>query len=54
MNNQLQTLDVDAMNKTSLNAARLDFEPRWNRWNAIRTVIASLASASLIVLLFGL
>ena len=33
LNNQLQTLDVDAMNETSQNAARKEFEPRWNRWN---------------------
>jgi uncharacterized membrane protein len=52
LNNKLQTLDVDAMNETTQKAARKDFEPRWNRWNSIRTVIASLASALLIILLF--
>lgn len=54
LNNQLQTLDVDAMNETSQNAARKDFEPRWIRWNSIRTAIASLVSAVLIILLFRL
>ena len=52
LNNKLQTLDVDAMNETTQKTARKDFEPRWNRWNSIRTAIASLASALLIILLF--
>jgi uncharacterized membrane protein len=54
LNNQLQTLDVDAMNETSQNAARNDFEPRWIQWNSIRTAIASLVSAVLIILIFRL
>ena len=52
LNNKLQTLDVDAMNETTRNAARKDFEPRWNLWNSIRTVFASLATALLLILLF--
>jgi uncharacterized membrane protein len=52
LNNKLQTLDVDAMNKTTQKTARKEFEPRWNRWNSIRAAIASLASALLIILLF--
>ena len=54
LNNQLQTLDVDTMNETSLNAAREDFEPRWIWWNSIRMVVAGLVSAVLIILLFRL
>ncbi len=54
LNNKLQTLDVDAMNETTQKAARKDFEPRWNLWNLIRTAVASLASALLIILLFRL
>ena len=54
LNNRLQTLDVDAMNETTHEAARKDFEPRWNRWNSIRTAFASLTSALLIILLFRL
>ena len=54
LNNKLQTLDVDAMNETTQNTARKDFEPCWNRWNSFRTVFASLASALLMVLLFRL
>ena len=52
LNNRLQTLDVDDMDETTQKAARNDFEPRWNRWNSIRTVFASLASALLMILLF--
>ena len=52
LNNKLRTLDVDAMNETTQQAARKDFEPRWNRWNSIRAAFASLASALLIILLF--
>jgi uncharacterized membrane protein len=52
LNNQLQTLDVDAMNETTLKTARRAFEPRWNRWNTIRTAIGSLVTSLLIILLF--
>ncbi len=54
LNNKLQTLDVDAMNETTREAARKDFEPRWNQWNSIRAAFASLASALLMILLFRL
>lgn len=54
LNNTLQTLDVDAINQAAQHTARRAFEPRWNRWNAIRTVIASLTSLLLIILLFTL
>lgn len=54
LNNKLQALDVDAMVETAQEAARKDFEPRWNRWNSSRTVFASLVSALLMVLLFRL
>lgn len=51
LNNKLQTLNVDEMNATALKAARMDFEPRWNQWNLIRTLLASLTSALLMILL---
>ena len=54
LNNKLQTLDVDAMDEATRKTAREDFEPRWILWNSIRTVLASLASALLIILLFRL
>jgi len=54
LNNKLQTLDADTMDETTQKAARKEFESRWNRWNSIRTVIASVVSALLIILLFSL
>jgi uncharacterized membrane protein len=54
LNNKLQTLDVEAMDESRQEGARLDFEPRWNRFNRIRTAFAALTSALLILLLFRL
>ena len=51
LNNQIQKLDPDSMNETTRRRAREAFEPRWNTWNAIRTVGASVASIMLMVLL---
>ena len=51
LNNKLQTWDVMEMNKSTLKAARLNFEPRWNLWNIIRTFFACLTSTFLIILL---
>lgn len=49
LNNRLQTYDVETMNDDELRQARLEFEPRWNRSNQIRTVIASCVSLLLII-----
>ena len=54
LNNALQTLDVDALDENALASARRDFEARWVRWNAIRTVIASLVSVALMFALLWL
>jgi uncharacterized membrane protein len=54
LNNQLQRLDLATLPAAALRKAREDFEPRWTRWNAIRTVFATLATALLIVLIFRL
>ncbi|MGK7905706.1 MAG: DUF1772 domain-containing protein [Synechococcus sp.] len=54
LNNKLKTLNVDDMDETTQKASRMDFEPRWNLWNSIRTPFASLASVLLIILLFRL
>lgn len=51
LNNRLQTLNVAALDATTQRTARSDFEPRWVRWNAVRTIIASLTSAGFIILL---
>lgn len=54
LNNRVQRLDVNAMDDAAQRAIRKDFEARWNRWNTLRTVVASLASALLVILLFRL
>jgi len=51
LNNELQALDVDVANESACRSARERFEPRWNRWNTIRTALAALTSAMLILLL---
>ena len=52
LNNALQKLDPSMMSETMRKRARDDFEPRWNRWNAIRTACASLTSILLLILIF--
>jgi len=52
LNNQLQTLDVGQMNRDDQATARRNFEPRWNRWNRMRTAVATLVTTLLILLLF--
>ena len=54
LNNRVQTLDIDRMDEAALQAARQDFESRWNHWNSIRTVLACLVSVLLIILLLRL
>lgn len=51
LNNKLQKWDVITMNETTLKTARFEFEPRWNRWNIIRTIFACFTSTLLIILL---
>ena len=53
LNNKLQQLDVDSMQEAELNSERIHFESRWNRANSIRTVIACLVTALLIILATG-
>ena len=54
LNNRLQALNVDTMDEVALKAARMDFEPGWNRWNLVRTPFAGLVSVLLMILLFRL
>jgi uncharacterized membrane protein len=51
LNNRLQALDVSALSDSLRKRERDDFEPRWNRWNLLRTACASLVSVLLLVLL---
>ena len=50
LNNRLQALELESMDDVALAEARNAFEPRWNRWNRLRTVLATLTSVLLIVL----
>lgn len=54
LNNRVQALEIDGLDETALEAARQDFESRWNYWNSLRTVLASLVSVLLIILLLRL
>ena len=54
LNNKLQTLDVDGVKAPTHADARREFEPRWNRWNTIRTALASVTSALLMIVLLRL
>lgn len=51
LNNTLQRADPGAMDAAMLRRVRQEFEPRWNRWNAMRTAAAGLASILLLLLL---
>ena len=54
LNNLLQKLNPGTMSEADGKRVRREFEPRWNRWNGIRTVCASVASVLLLVLIFRL
>lgn len=51
LNNQLQAQELGSMSAAELQQARDDFEPRWVRWNAIRTWLAILTGLILMVVL---
>ncbi len=51
LNNQIQAIDPSTMAEPDLAVARAAFEARWNRWNAIRTFIATSTTALLLVLI---
>ena len=50
LNNKLQQLDVESMKVSELHSERIAFESRWNRANVIRTLIACVVTALLIIL----
>jgi len=49
LNNQLQAQELGSMSAAELQQARQDFEPRWVRWNTIRTWFAILVSLILML-----
>ncbi len=54
LNNEVQELVIEAMDTEAQQTARERFETRWNYWNVIRTVCATVAVGMLIVLLLRL
>lgn len=52
LNNRLQALDLEDLPETEVAEERRSFEIPWLRWNWIRTVIATFASAILIIVAF--
>ncbi len=54
LNNMIQALDLEQLDDAAVGEARKEFEPRWNRWNNIRTAIACAVLIDLLsVLLLG-
>jgi uncharacterized membrane protein len=51
LNGQLQALDLDRLDIAALAEARAAFEPRWLRWNLVRTWVGVLSSLLLLVVL---
>ncbi len=54
LNNHLQSQDLDTMTESELLETTAKFESRWLRWNTIRTVLAIVTTALLLVLLIRL
>ena len=53
LNNRVQSLDLDSLSEGELHQERRTFEPRWTRWNSIRTVLATVVTALLLLVLAG-
>jgi uncharacterized membrane protein len=51
LNNRLKRLDATALGPEERSSARRAFEPRWNRWNRIRTGLACVSAALMTTLL---
>jgi uncharacterized membrane protein len=54
LNNKVQALAIGDMDEAAQEAARREFESRWNYSNSTRTVLASLVSVLLMILLLRL
>ena len=52
LNNFIQSLDTTSLSEAAAQEARQGFEPRWNRWNNLRTVAACAVVAALIVVIY--
>jgi len=54
LNNGVQRLDIDELDSGALLEARAAFETRWNRWNLIRTGMATLSVVLMLLLVMRL
>jgi uncharacterized membrane protein len=50
LNNHLQAVATESASAAELRSARAAFEPRWNRWNTARTLVAIATALALIAL----
>ncbi len=51
LNHRVQSLNIDELDSGSLRESRRAFEGRWNRWNAVRTGLATASVMLMLVLL---
>ncbi|MDJ0709206.1 MAG: DUF1772 domain-containing protein [Woeseiaceae bacterium] len=51
LNNYLQSQNLDAITESAVRETTAKFESRWQRWNTIRTVVATLTTILLLFLL---
>ena len=54
LNNKVQSIDFDTLDDVAASQAREAFEPRWNRWNVIRTMVSCAILAGLLVVILRL
>lgn len=47
LNNQIQALEISTISDAEIKHARSSFEPKWTRWNMVRTILALFVSALL-------
>lgn len=51
LNDRVQALDLTTIDARAAADARAAFEPRWNRWNAIRSAVGAVATLLLLLVL---
>lgn len=51
LNNAIQAHNLDEMNEEEISKARTEFEQPWNRWNKVRSIVATCVATSLYLLL---
>ena len=51
LNNALQEVDAELASVETVQTARRNFEPKWNRWNRRRAVVATGVTAVLLLIL---